>query len=55
MAILDQALEAVRTFEPMTQAKPYGAILARTREASLKFFFPKYTHAAERQGIYFCC
>lgn len=41
MAILDQAFEAVRTFEPMTPAK-VTALLARTRAASLKGGYELY-------------
>jgi len=41
MQILDQAFEAVRTFEPMTPAK-VTALLARTREAAMKGSYELY-------------
>ncbi|MBN3872911.1 MAG: aldo/keto reductase [Nostoc sp. JL33] len=41
MRILDQAFEAVRTFEPMDQAR-VTALLARTREAAAKGQYERY-------------
>ncbi|MEH1910699.1 aldo/keto reductase [Nostoc sp.] len=41
MRILDQAFEAVRTFEPMDQAR-VTALLARTREAAAKGEYERY-------------
>ena len=41
MQLLDQAFEAVRTFEPMTQAQ-LAALLARTREAAAKGNYELY-------------
>lgn len=41
MRILDQAFEAVRTFQPMNQAQ-VAALLARTREASAKGLYERY-------------
>jgi predicted aldo/keto reductase-like oxidoreductase len=41
MRILDQAFEAVRTFEPMDQAR-VTALLARTREAATKGEYERY-------------
>ena len=41
MQLLDQAFEAVRTFEPMTQSQ-LAALLARTREAAAKGNYELY-------------
>ncbi|MGH2413994.1 MAG: aldo/keto reductase [Microcystaceae cyanobacterium] len=41
MRILDQAFEAVRTFEPMSQEQ-VTAMLSRTREASAKGLYERY-------------
>ncbi|MEH2435332.1 MAG: aldo/keto reductase [Nostoc sp.] len=41
MRILDQAFEAVRTFEPMDRAR-VAALLARTREAAAKGQYERY-------------
>ncbi len=41
MDILDQAFDAVRTFQPMDQAK-VSALLARTREAAAKGEYERY-------------
>lgn len=41
MRILDQAYEAVRTFQPMNQSQ-VAALLARTREASAKGLYERY-------------
>ena len=49
MKILDQAMEAVRTFKPMDQAQT-AALLARTREAAAKGNYELYKTSPQFDG-----